>query len=113
MTLHGPDAAGGLEARAVAWIRDRLSGTGVGRVGDPARLLADLDGSITDTGLGLEPAWHLFADVAAPANVGLDSSRFLAFIPSSPSAASVWMDAIVGTANALQALEDGDHVSGL
>ena len=100
MTLHGPQAAtGDLEARAVAWIRDRLAGTGPGVVGDPFALAAALAGSITNAGLGADGAWRMFADVAAPANVGLDSSRFLAFIPCSPSVASAWMDAIVGAAN--------------
>lgn len=31
-----------------------------------------------------------------PATVGLDSERFLAFVPMAPTAASVWMDAVVG-----------------
>ncbi|MDO8389619.1 MAG: aminotransferase class V-fold PLP-dependent enzyme [Actinomycetota bacterium] len=100
MTLHGPGAAtGDLEARAVRWIQHRLAGTGAGVVGDPGALTAALAGSVTDAGLGLDGAWRMFADVAAPNNVGLDSNRFLAFIPCSPSAAAVWMDAIVGTAN--------------
>ncbi|MEI7546681.1 MAG: aminotransferase class I/II-fold pyridoxal phosphate-dependent enzyme [Actinomycetota bacterium] len=100
MTLHGAGAAtGDLDARAVQWIRQRLAGTGTGVVGDREALDEGLRGAITDAGLGVDRAWHLFADVAAPANVGLDSDRFLAFIPGSPSAASVWMDAIVGAAN--------------
>ncbi len=33
--------------------------------------------------------------MVAPNNIGLDSERFLAFIPLSPSVASVWMDTIV------------------
>jgi len=99
VTLHGPGAAAGLDARAVAWIRDRIANSPAGVTGDPAALTAALAGSITDGGLGLDDAWRLFADVAAPNNVGLDSDRFLAFIPCSPSAVSVWMDAIVGAAN--------------
>ena len=100
MTLHGPLAAtGDLEARAVAWIRGRLAGVGPGVSGDPTTLTRALAGSVTEDGLGLDGAWRTFAEVAAPANVGLDSDRFLAFIPCSPSAAAVWMDAIVGAAN--------------
>ena len=34
-----------------------------------------------------------------PATVGLDSERFLAFIPAAPTAAAVWMDAAVGAAS--------------
>jgi glutamate/tyrosine decarboxylase-like PLP-dependent enzyme len=37
--------------------------------------------------------------VVAPHNIGLDSERFLAFIPLSPSVAGVWMDAVIGCAN--------------
>ncbi len=37
--------------------------------------------------------------IVAPNNIGLDSERFLAFIPLSPSVATVWMDAIVSAAN--------------
>jgi len=100
MTLHGAGATtGDLDVRAVHWIQQRLAGTGAGVVGDPAALTAALGGSVTDAGLGVDGAWRMFADVAAPANVGLDSSRFLAFIPCSPSVAAVWMDAIVGAAN--------------
>lgn len=100
MTLHGAGATtGDLDARAVKWIQHRLAGTGAGVVGDPVALADALHGAITDAGLGLDGAWRMFADVAAPANVGLDSSRFLAFIPCSPSVAAVWMDAIVGAAN--------------
>ncbi len=100
MTLHGVGAStGDLDARAVHWIRERLAGTGAGVAGDKATLERALAGAITDGGLGLDGAWRMFADVAAPANIGLDSDRFLAFIPTSPSVASVWMDAIVGTAN--------------
>ncbi|MEK7423454.1 MAG: pyridoxal-dependent decarboxylase [Actinomycetota bacterium] len=98
--MHGPDSGvGDLAARAAAFIVDRLAGTGVGVVGDKAVLDEQLAGSITAGGLGLDDAWSVFADVVTPNNVGLDSDRFLAFIPLSPSAAAVWMDAMVGAAN--------------
>lgn len=100
MSLHGAESAtGDLDERAVQWIRDRLTHSGVGAIGDRAQLAAALDGSITEGGLGLDGAWDMFRDVVSPANIGLDSERFLAFIPTSPSVASVWMDAICGTAN--------------
>lgn len=98
-SLHGAGAAAGLSDLAAAWIRDRLGGTGPGVVGDPAALGAALAGSLGEAGLGVEAAWATFRDVVAPANAGLDSDRFLAFIPVSPSAAGVWMDAVVGAAN--------------
>lgn len=80
-------------------MRDRIAHSPAGVIGDKGWLDANLSGSITDDGLGLDGAWRLFSDVAAPNNIGLDSERFLAFIPMSPSVAAVWMDAITGTAN--------------
>jgi aromatic-L-amino-acid/L-tryptophan decarboxylase len=98
--MHGPTSGiGDLADRAARFIADRLHGTGVGVVGDRAALEAQLAGTITDAGLGLDDAWNVFRDVVTPNNIGLDSARFLAFIPMSPSAASVWMDAMVGAAN--------------
>ncbi|HQZ33197.1 MAG TPA: aminotransferase class V-fold PLP-dependent enzyme [Ilumatobacteraceae bacterium] len=100
MSLHGAESAtGDLDERVVQWIRDRLAHSGVGAIGDRAQLGAALDGSITEGGLGLDGAWDMFRDVVSPANIGLDSERFLAFIPTSPSVAAVWMDAICGAAN--------------
>jgi glutamate/tyrosine decarboxylase-like PLP-dependent enzyme len=98
--LHGPaHGAGDLDERAIRWMRDRIAHSAVGRVGDRAALDVGLRDSITDAGHGLDDAWRLFADVLAPQNVGLDSERFLAFIPMSPSVAAIWMDAICSTAN--------------
>ena len=98
--LHGADSQiGDLPQRAVQWINARLAHSPIGVIGDKRSLDAQLAGSITDEGLGLDGAWQQFTDVLAPNNIGLDSERFLAFIPMSPSAAGVWMDAIVGAAN--------------
>ena len=98
--LHGAHSGtGDLDERAVQWIRARLTNSGVGVIGDKGQLDAALAGSITEGGLGLDGAWDMFSDVMAPANIGLDSERFLAFIPLSPSVASVWMDAMCGAAN--------------
>lgn len=100
MSLHGADAAvGDLEQRVLSWMRDRLAGSSVGVIGDKRWLDGNLAGSITEGGLGLDGAWRAFTEVLAPNNIGLDSERFLAFIPLSPSVAGVWMDAICGTAN--------------
>jgi len=94
--LHGAACEiGDLGNRAVEWITQHLSGAPVGVVGDKPALDAALAGSITDAGLGLDQAWQRFAEIVAPNNIGLDSDRFLAFIPLSPSVASVWMDTIV------------------
>ena len=98
--LHGPDAAvGDLSDRAVEWIKGRLANSPVGVIGDKPALDQALNSSVTDAGLGLDQAWHRFDEVVAPNNIGLDSERFLAFIPMSPSVASVWMDTIVSAAN--------------
>jgi len=94
--LHGGACdVGDLGDRAVAWITRHLEGSAVGVIGDKPALDAALVGSITDAGLGLDQAWQRFEQVVAPNNIGLDSDRFLAFIPLSPSVASVWMDTIV------------------
>ncbi|MEP7201765.1 MAG: pyridoxal-dependent decarboxylase [Ilumatobacteraceae bacterium] len=94
--LHGGDSpVGDLADRAVDWIKQHLIDSPIGVVGDKAMLDAALQGSVTDAGLGLDDAWRLFEQVVAPNNIGLDSERFLAFIPLSPSVASVWMDTIV------------------
>ena len=98
--LHGADAdIGDLAARATAWINDRLAHSPVGRIGDRRELADALAGGITDDGVGLDEAWRRFTDVVVPNTIGLDSNRFCAFIPMSPTAASVWMDTVVSAAN--------------
>jgi glutamate/tyrosine decarboxylase-like PLP-dependent enzyme len=98
--LHGDDSAvGDLAERAVEWIKYRLANSPIGVVGDKQSLDNALAGSLTDAGLGLGRAWTQFEEVVAPNNIGLDSERFLAFIPLSPSVAAVWMDTIVSAAN--------------
>jgi len=98
--LHGAGGdIGDVPERVVAWIKQRLAASPLGVIGDKGYLDAELSGSITDAGLGADGAWQRFEQIVAPNNIGLDSERFLAFIPLSPSAASVWMDAIVSAAN--------------
>ena len=82
--------------RAVDWIKQaphRFASWGDRRQAD--RSMPRWRDRSTDAGLGLDGAWQRFAEVVAPNNIGLDSERFLAFIPLSPSVASVWMDTIV------------------
>ena len=99
-SLHGAESAtGNLDERAIEWIRARLTNSDVGVIGNKGQLDGALAGSLTEDGLGLDGAWEMFRDVLAPANIGLDSERFLAFIPLSPSVAAVWMDAMCGAAN--------------
>ena len=98
--IHGPDSdVGDLAEKAVAFIRERLSAAPLGRSASIAEMEEGLAGAITDNGEGVDGAWRRFTEVVVPATVGLDSERFLAFVPMSPSVAAVWMDAIVSTAN--------------
>jgi aromatic-L-amino-acid/L-tryptophan decarboxylase len=98
--LHGASGAlGDVPDRMVEWIKQRLVASPLGVVGDKSVLDHALLGLISDAGVGPEDAWRCFSTVVAPNNIGLDSERFLAFIPLSPSAAAVWMDAIVSAAN--------------
>ena len=97
--LHGPDAFPRELSRVVAdWIDDRLSAAPLGRTLPPSEMYPLLDGAITADGLGAEAAWEWFTTSVAPNTVALDSERYLAFIPVSPSAAGVWMEAAVGAA---------------
>jgi aromatic-L-amino-acid/L-tryptophan decarboxylase len=98
--LHGENSTvGDLSDRAVDWIKQRLANSPLGVIGDKPALDAALAGSVNDVGLGVDRAWQHFEEIVAPNNIGLDSERFLAFIPLSPSVASVWMDSIVSAAN--------------
>jgi aromatic-L-amino-acid decarboxylase len=98
--LHGEQSdIGSLPRLATDWMSARLDHSPVGRLGDHAALEHGLTGSIGDEGLGVDAAWQRFTDVVVPNTLGLDSERFLAFIPVSPSAAAVWMDAVVSAAN--------------
>lgn len=100
MSLHGPSALPPeLGQRVADWVQDRLAGAPLGRTATAAELRPLLDGSITADGLGAEQAWTWFVERVVPNTVGIDSERFLAFIPISPSAAGVWMDAAVGAAS--------------
>ena len=98
--LHGPGALPpDFAADVTDWIGRRLEGSPLGRTATPTEMAALLQGVITEHGLGAEAAWQRFVRDVAPNNVGLDSDRFLAFIPVAPSSAGVWMDAVVGAAN--------------
>ena len=98
--LHRSDAATDRLADLVSgFIADRLRHTPLGRRASVAEMGDLLGGAITDEGLGVDAAWDLFQSAVVPNNIGLASERFLAFIPVSPSATGVWMDAAVSAAN--------------
>lgn len=97
--LHGADALpAGFSERVSAHIDARIAHAPLGRTVPPSVMEPLLAGAITTEGLGVDAAWQLYLDHVEPNTVGLDSERFLAFIPVSPSAAGVWMDAMVGAA---------------
>lgn len=98
--LHGPAAdVGRLPERVAEFIAHRLSHAPLGRTATRADLERALAGTILPEGLGPDEAWRRFTDVVVPSTIGLDSERFLAFVPMAPTAASVWMDAAVGAAS--------------
>jgi hypothetical protein len=81
--LHAYPAA--LARACLAWIEDRLrDGAPLGSTATSAELRAALGGqaTITPGGLGPTEAWRRFADVLAPANLGLDNHRFLEVVAS-------------------------------
>ena len=95
--LHGPDAPiADLPQRVTRLIAERLGNTELGRTTPPDVLMPMFDGAITPEGLGVAPAWDLFESAVAAHTVALDGPRYLAFIPMSPAAAAIWMDAVVG-----------------
>ena len=99
MTLHGEAAIpADLARRFAAFIDARIANAPLGRTLRPSEMMPLIDGSITAEGLGPDAAWSRFTDQVSPNTVGLDSERYLAFIPVAPSAAGVWMEAAVGAA---------------
>ena len=97
MTLHGPGAAiGDLPNLVTQLIAERLGNTDLGVTTPPSELLPLFDGTITPEGLGVESAWARFEQAVADHTVALDGPRYLGFIPMSPAAAAIWMDAVVG-----------------
>ena len=98
--LHGPDAGIGDLANLVSsFVTERLRHAPLGRTVTPAFMAESLRAVITEAGIGVEAAWAAFNESVVANTVALDSERFLAFIPMSPSAAGVWMDAAVSAAS--------------
>ncbi len=97
MTLHGSDAAtADLPDRVLRLVQARLDNTALGRTTPPDELLPLFDGAITAGGIGVPAGWDLFERAVAAHTVALDGPRYLAFIPMSPAASAIWMDAVVG-----------------
>ena len=97
--LHGAAGFPPHVAASVAdWIAARVEHAPLGRTLAPSEMYPLLDGTFTAGGLGADEAWRRFVERVVPNTVGLDSERYLAFIPVAPSAAGVWMEAAVGAA---------------
>src|SRR5262245_19612003 len=62
-------------------------------------LLADAGQTITEEGLGGHEALRIFAEVLAPATISIDHPRYLSFIPTAPTEASVLFDLVVGASS--------------
>jgi glutamate/tyrosine decarboxylase-like PLP-dependent enzyme len=87
-----------VSAAIADWIDARIAHAPIGRTLSPSEMTPLLHGTFTAEGLGAQAAWARFIDHIVPNTVGLDSERYLAFIPVAPSAAGVWMEAAVGAA---------------
>lgn len=93
--LHGDDEH--LAGLATAHVQHRMRvGAPLGRTAGTRELRALLSRGIQADGLGVDDAWQLFSEAVDANTIGLDSTRFLAFVPMAPSTASIWMDAVVG-----------------
>lgn len=95
--LHGATAdVGDLEANVLGFLRQRLASAPLGRSVPQSAIEVLLNGSITAQGLGSTEAWRRLTEIVVANTIGIDSDRFLAFIPVVPAVAGVWADAIVG-----------------
>ncbi len=74
-----------------AWVLDRLANR---ERTLPPRQRTEL-APITDAGVGIEAAWMTLRDEVLPTAVPSDHPRYLAFIPGSPTVASVLADMVV------------------
>jgi glutamate/tyrosine decarboxylase-like PLP-dependent enzyme len=54
--------------------------------------------AITETGLGHKQAWQVWRDEIAPANLSLDSTRFMAYLPIAPTPVATTFDMVVSAA---------------
>ena len=54
--------------------------------------------AITEEGLGHEQAWRVWRDEISPANLSLDSTRFMAYLPIAPTPVATAFDMVVSAA---------------
>ena len=67
----------------------------LGRTLPPADVAALAGAAVTPEGLGAEEALRRFRDVLLPLTVAIDHPRYLAFIPSAPTAASALVELLL------------------
>ena len=85
----------------LGYVRDRLAmpEAPLDTPGDSSEIAAVLNGLITDGGRGVPEVLDLYATHLAPHILSADSPRFLAFIPSAPTKASLLFDTVVSCAS--------------
>jgi L-2,4-diaminobutyrate decarboxylase len=71
----------------------------LGRTLPPSELARRAGASITEAGLGADAALARFRDVLLPLTTAIDHPRYLAFIPTAPSAASALFDLLVSASS--------------
>ncbi len=97
------DASEDLRAAAhqwVSWAVDRAF-DGPADIGTTPATVTSTQ-AITEEGLGHEQAWRVWRDEIKPANLALDSTRFMAYLPIAPTPVATAFDMVV-SASALGA----------
>lgn len=79
--------------------RMRLDPPPLDHASSPDQLRAAVGATITPAGIGGLEALRVFGDVLAPACISIDHPRFLSFVPSAPTEASILFDLVVGASN--------------
>jgi len=69
------------------------------RPASPEVLLPQLEGVITEEGLGPMKAFEIFKDVVAANSLSTDHPRYLAFVPNSPTIAASLIDVVVSASS--------------
>jgi aromatic-L-amino-acid/L-tryptophan decarboxylase len=83
-----------------AWAVDRAF-AGPADIGTTPTIVTSTP-AITEQGLGHQQAWRVWRDEIAPANLALDSTRFMAYLPIAPTPIATAFDMVV-SASALGA----------
>jgi aromatic-L-amino-acid/L-tryptophan decarboxylase len=79
-----------------SWAVDRAF-DGPADIGTTPKTIASTT-AITEAGLGHEQAWQVWRDEIAPANLSLDSTRFMAYLPIAPTPVATAFDMVVSAA---------------